>query len=102
MVRGRFLEQQGNAPAGAVQKLGADSKKVALLLLAVPLEVPVGAAAVALRGIAEAFEEDCVRASLVLSRRTAPPSCRATAIWLRKRANAVPTTTWANLLNSPI
>ncbi len=37
-------------------------------------------AVVALPFAAEAFEEDCRRAALVVSQRTAPPSCAATAI----------------------
>ena len=37
-------------------------------------------AIVALPFAAEAFEEDCRRAALVVSQRTAPPSCAATAV----------------------
>jgi competence protein ComEC len=47
---------------------------------------------VALPFAAEAFEEDCRRAALVVSQRTAPPSCTATAIdrtiWQRTGATA--------------
>lgn len=50
-------------------------------------------AIVALPFAAEAFEEDCRRAALVASQRTAPPSCAATAIdrtvWLRTGASAL-------------
>lgn len=50
-------------------------------------------AVVALPFAAEAFEEDCRRAMLVVSQRTAPPSCVATAndrtIWLRTGAVAL-------------
>ena len=50
-------------------------------------------ALVALPFAAEAFEEDCRRASLVVSPRTAPPSCAATAIdrgmWQRTGASAL-------------
>jgi competence protein ComEC len=50
-------------------------------------------AIVALPFAAEAFEEDCRRAALVASQRTAPPSCAATAIdrtqWLRTGAAAL-------------
>jgi competence protein ComEC len=48
---------------------------------------------VALPFAAESFEEDCRRAALVVSQRTAPPSCVATAIdrtvWLRTGASAL-------------
>jgi competence protein ComEC len=48
---------------------------------------------VALPIAAESFEEDCRRAALVVSQRTAPPSCVATAIdrtvWQRSGANAL-------------
>ncbi len=48
---------------------------------------------VALPFAAEAFEEDCRRAALVVSQRTAPPSCAATAIdrtvWPRTGATAL-------------
>jgi competence protein ComEC len=48
---------------------------------------------VALPLAAEAFEEDCRRAILVVSQRTAPPSCGATvidrAVWLRTGATAL-------------
>jgi competence protein ComEC len=50
-------------------------------------------AIVALPFAAEAFEEDCRRAALVVSQRTAPPSCAAAAIdrtvWLRTGAAAL-------------
>src|SRR6185503_7702523 len=50
-------------------------------------------AIVALPFAAEAFEEDCRRAALVVSQRTAPPSCGATAIdrtvWQRMGAAAL-------------
>jgi competence protein ComEC len=50
-------------------------------------------AIVALPFEAEAFEEDCRRAALVVSQRTAPPSCAATAIdrtlWQRTGASAL-------------
>ena len=50
-------------------------------------------AIVALPFAAEAFEEDCRRAALVVSQRTAPPSCAANAIdrtvWLRTGAAAL-------------
>jgi len=50
-------------------------------------------AVVALPFAAEAFEEDCRRAALVVSQRTAPPSCAATAIdrtlWPRTGAAAL-------------
>lgn len=48
---------------------------------------------VALPFAAEAFEEDCRRAALVVSQRTAPPSCTATlidrAVWPRTGATAL-------------
>jgi competence protein ComEC len=48
---------------------------------------------VALPLAAEAFEEDCRRAVLVVSQRTAPPSCGATlidrAVWPRTGATAL-------------
>jgi competence protein ComEC len=48
---------------------------------------------VALPFAAEAFEEDCVRAALAVSPRTAPPSCTATvidrAVWRRTGATAL-------------
>ena len=48
---------------------------------------------VALPFAAEAFEEDCRRAALVVSQRTAPPSCAATTIdrtvWPRTGASAL-------------
>jgi competence protein ComEC len=48
---------------------------------------------VALPFAAESFEEDCRRAALVVSQRTAPPSCLATAIdrtvWQRTGASAL-------------
>ena len=48
---------------------------------------------VALPFAAEAFEEDCRQAALVVSQRTAPPSCAATAIdrtvWQRTGASAL-------------
>ena len=47
----------------------------------------------ALPTAAEAFEEDCRRAALVVSQRTAPPSCVATTIdrsvWPRTGASAL-------------
>jgi competence protein ComEC len=50
-------------------------------------------AVVALPFAAEAFEEDCRRATLVVSQRTAPPSCTATAIdravWRQTGATAL-------------
>ena len=50
-------------------------------------------AIVALPFAAEAFEEDCRQAALVVSQRTAPPSCAATAIdrtvWPRTGATAL-------------
>jgi competence protein ComEC len=52
-----------------------------------------GGAVVALPFAAEAFEEDCRQATLVVSQRTAPPSCAATAIdrtaWQRSGASAL-------------
>ena len=48
---------------------------------------------VALPFAAEAFEEDCRRAALVISQRTAPPSCGVTridrAVWPRTGATAL-------------
>ena len=48
---------------------------------------------VALPFAAEAFEEDCRRAALVVSQRTAPPSCAAAkidrAVWPRTGATAL-------------
>jgi competence protein ComEC len=48
---------------------------------------------VALPLAAEAFEEDCRRAALVVSQRSAPPSCGATlidrAVWPRTGATAL-------------
>jgi competence protein ComEC len=50
-------------------------------------------AMVALPFVAEAFEEDCRRAALVVSQRTAPPSCTAVKIdrtvWPRTGASAL-------------
>jgi competence protein ComEC len=50
-------------------------------------------AVLALPFAAEAFEEDCRRAALVVSQRTAPPSCAAAAgdrtVWLRTGATAL-------------
>jgi len=50
-------------------------------------------AVVALPFAAEAFEEDCRRAAVVVSQRTAPPLCQATAmdrtVWLRSGAAAL-------------
>src|SRR5205814_1384870 len=52
-----------------------------------------GGTIVALPLAAEAFEEDCGRAALVVSQRTAPPSCAATridrAVWPRTGATAL-------------
>ncbi len=54
---------------------------------------PRDGAIVALPFAAEAFAEDCRRAGLIVSQRTAPPACAATAIdrtvWLRTGAMAL-------------